>query len=172
VYEETQEALQDPQFRINLLEDLNGDGVYDKSTIYADKIGFPQGRVFYKGSLYATSAPDLIKFTDTDGDGVADEREVLLSGWVLNVNANSVIGPFMGPDGWLYLTSSIEGFDITTKEGERLKGETARIRRVRPYGSDLQCISAGGMYYAVDLSFTTTSVPIGTETPVTNPQAG
>src|SRR5690606_36865691 len=36
VYEKTQEALDDPQFRINLLEDLNGDGVYDKSTIYAD----------------------------------------------------------------------------------------------------------------------------------------
>src|SRR5690606_14605440 len=65
VYEKTQEALDDPQFRINLLEDLNGDGVYDKSTIYADKIGFPQGGVFYKGSLYATSAPDLLKFTDT-----------------------------------------------------------------------------------------------------------
>ena len=172
VYEETEEALKDPQFRINLLEDLDGDGVYDKSTIFADKIGFPQGGVFYKGSLYATSAPDLLKLTDTDGDGVADEKEVLLTGWVLNVNANSVIGPFMGPDGWLYLTSSIEGFDITTKEGERLKGETARIWRVRPDGSDLQWISAGGMNNPVELTFTATSEPIGTETYFTNPQAG
>lgn len=172
VYEETEEALQDPQFRINLLEDLNGDGVYDKSTIYADKIGFPQGGVFYKGSLYATSAPDLMKLTDTDGDGVADEKEILLSGWVLNVNANSVIGPFMGPDGWLYLTSSIEGFDITRKEGDQLKGETARIWRVRPDGTDLQWISAGGMNNPVELTFTAAAEAIGTETYFTNPQAG
>lgn len=172
VYEKTEEALRDPQFRINLLEDLNGDGVYDKSTIYADKIGFPQGGVFYNGSLYATSAPDLLKLTDTNGDGVADEREVLLSGWVLNVNANSAIGPFMGPDGWLYLTSSIEGFDITTKEGEQLKGETARIWRVRPDGSNLQWISAGGMNNPVELTFTAASEAIGTETYFTDPRGG
>ncbi len=172
VYEKTDDALKDPKFRINLLEDLNGDGVYDKSTIYADKVGFPQGGVFYKGSLYATSAPDLIKFTDTDGDGVADKQEILLSGWVLNVNANSVVGPFMGPDGWLYLASAIEGFDITTKEGERLKGETARIWRVKPDGSNLQWISAGGMNNPVELTFTAASEVIGTETYFTNPKAG
>ena len=135
VYPKTDSALKDPKFRIKLLEDTNGDGVYDRSTIFADKVGFPQGGVFYKGSLYASSAPDLLKFTDTDGDGVADEREVLLSGWTLNVNANSLIGPFMAPDGWLYMTSAIMGFDVTTKEGKRMKGETARIWRVRTVGS-------------------------------------
>ena len=172
VYEESQDAIENPQFRINLLEDLNGDGVYDQSTIFADKVGFPQGGVFYKGSLYATSAPDLLKFTDTDGDGVADEREVLLSGWVLNVNANSLIGPFMAPDGWLYMTSAIEGFDITTKEGEQLKGETSRIWRVQPDGSQLEWISAGGMNNPVGLTFTEASEPLGTQTYFTDPKAG
>lgn len=89
VYKKTKDALDNPQFRIKLLTDTNGDGTYDKSTIYADKVGFPQGGVFYKGSIYASSAPDMLKFTDTDNDGVADKREVILSGWVLNVNANS-----------------------------------------------------------------------------------
>ena len=93
VYEKSEDAITDPKFRINLLEDKDGDGRYDKSTIYADKVGFPQGGVFYKGSLYASSAPDLLKFTDTNGDGVADKREVLLSGWTLNVNANSLVDP-------------------------------------------------------------------------------
>src|SRR5690606_30861795 len=63
VYEKSEDAIKDPKFRINMLEDTDGDGVYDKSTIYADKIGFPQGGVFYKGSLYASSAPDLLKLT-------------------------------------------------------------------------------------------------------------
>lgn len=172
VYKKTQDALDNPQFRINLLEDKNGDGVYDKSTIFADKVGFPQGGVFYKGSLYATSAPDLLKLTDTDGDGVADKREVLLTGWALNVNANSLVGPFLGPDGWLYLTSAINGFDVTTKEGKRLKGGTSRIWRVRTDGSGLEWISAGGMNNPVELTFTEASEPIGTETYFTDPQAG
>ncbi len=172
VYKKTKDALTNPQFRIKLLTDTNGDGVYDKATIFADKVGFPQGGVFYKGSLYASSAPDLLKFTDTDNDGVADKREVLLSGWTLNVNANSLVGPFMGPDGWLYLTSAIMGFDVTTKEGKRLKGGTARIWRVRPDGSGLEWISAGGMNNPVELTFTEAAEPIGTETYFTEPQAG
>ena len=172
VYNKTEDAINNPQFRINLLQDLDGDGKYDKSTIFADKVGFPQGGVFYQGSLYASSAPELLKFTDTDGDGVADKREVILSGWVLNVNANSLIGPFMAPDGWLYLTSAIEGFDIITKEGEHLKGETSRVWKVRPDGSNLQWISAGGMNNPVGLTFTTASEVMGTQTYFTDPRAG
>ena len=172
VYKKTKDALDNPQFRIKLLTDTNGDGKYDKSTIYADKVGFPQGGVFYKGSLYASSAPDLIKFTDTDNDGMADKREVILSGWTLNVNANSLVGPFMGPDGWLYMTSAGMGFDVTSKEGKRMKGGTARIWRVRPDGSGLEWISAGGMNNPVELTFTEAAEPIGTETYFTEPQAG
>lgn len=171
-YRKTQVAIDSPQFRINLLEDTDADGRYDKSTIYADKVGFPQGGVFYKGSLYASSAPDLIKFTDTNNDGVADTREVILSGWVLNVNANSLVGPSLSPDGWFYMTNAIEGFDVTTKEGQRLKGATARTWRVRPDGSGLEWISAGGMNNPVELAYTEAAEPIGTETYFQDPQAG
>lgn len=172
VYEETEDAFKKPLFRIKLLQDLNGDGIYDKSTVFADTVRFPQGGVFYKGSLYASSAPDLLKLTDTDGDGVADKREVILSGWTLNVNANSLVGPFMGPDGWLYMTNAIMGFDVTSKEGERMKGETSRIWRVKPDGSQLEWISAGGMNNPVELTFTSSGEVIGTETYFTDPQAG
>ena len=172
VYETSEQAIEDPQFRIKLLVDLDEDGVYDKATIFADNLSFPQGGVFVNGSLIASSAPDLIKLTDTDGDGVADEKEILLSGWVLNVNANSLIGPFLGPDGWLYLTSAIEGFDVTTKEGSRLNGETARIWRVRPDGTGLQWVSAGGMNNPVELTFTATGEVIGTQTFFVDPQRG
>ena len=134
VYRSNQAAIATPQFRIKLLEDLDEDGTYDRSTVFADSLSFPQGGVFYNGSLYATSAPDLLKLTDTDADGRADQKEVILSGWTLNVNANSLIGPFLGPDGWFYMTSAIMGFDVVTKEGERLMGETARIWRVIPDG--------------------------------------
>lgn len=164
VYNKTEDALQNPQFRINLLEDLNEDGIYDKSTIFADKLSFPQGGVFYKGSLYASVSPDYIKFTDTDGDGVADKKEKLLTGFTLNVNANSFVGPFKSPDGWLYATNAIMGFDVMSKEGKHFKGSTARVWRMRPDGSDLQWVSAGGMNNPVEITFTETAEPIGTQT--------
>lgn len=172
VYKESVEAIDNPQFRILLLEDKDGDGIYDSRTIFADEVGFPQGGIFYEGSLYASSAPDLLKFTDVDGDGIADNREVLLTGWNLNVNANSLVGPFLGPDGWLYLTSAIMGFDINDKEGNHVKGETSRIWRVRSDGSSLEWISAGGMNNPVEVAFTKSGEPIGTETYFTNPRAG
>jgi putative membrane-bound dehydrogenase-like protein len=172
VYETSEQAVEDPQFRIKLLEDKDGDGKYDKSTVFADHLSFPQGGVFVNGSLIATSAPDLLKLTDTDGDGIADEREVLLSGWILNVNANSLIGPFQGPDGWLYFTSAIMGFEVISQKGEQMKGETARIWKVRPNGSDLQWVAAGGMNNPVELAFTPAGEVIGTQTFFVDPQRG
>ncbi|MCO5237144.1 MAG: hypothetical protein M9933_12835, partial [Chitinophagaceae bacterium] len=134
----TEEHLQKPPYHIRLLEDTDGDGVFDKSTIFADSLTYPKGAVFYQGSLYVASAPELWKLTDTDGDGVADKREVLLKGWVLHANAAAFGGPFMGPDGWLYMTDARRSFDITTKEGVELKGKSTRIWRCRPDGSDLE----------------------------------
>lgn len=172
VYDSSMAAVKEPRFRVNLLEDVDGDGRYDESTIFEDSLSFPQGGVFHDGSLIVSSAPDLIRLTDHDGDGVSDEREVLLSGWILNVNANSLIGPFESPDGWLYLTSAIMGFGIQTQEGAHLQGETARIWRVRPDGSELEWVSAGGMNNPVELTFTAEGDVIGTETYFQNPRGG
>jgi glucose/arabinose dehydrogenase len=54
--------------RVLMLEDANGDGVYDKSTVFADRMTFPQGGAWLGGSLYVMSPPGLWKLTDTDGD--------------------------------------------------------------------------------------------------------
>jgi hypothetical protein len=70
------------------------------------------------------------------------------------------------------MTNAIMGFDVTSKEGKKLKGGTARIWRVRPDGSDLEWISAGGMNNPVELTFTEAAEPIGTETYFTDPKAG
>ena len=82
------------------------------------------GAAFYQGSLYVAAPPDLLRFTDTDGDGTANEREVILTGWTLNHNAATLGGPFLGPDGWLYMTDARRGFNIKTKEGDSLKGKS------------------------------------------------
>ena len=167
-----QGMLTDPPYHVRLLEDTDGDGKFDKSKIFADSLSFPKGGVFYNGSLYVTSSPDLLRLTDTNGDGVADKREVVLSGWVLNSNGALLGGPFLGPDGWLYMTDARRGFDIITKEGVNLKGNTARIWRCRPDGSGLESMAGGGFDNSIELAFMPSGETVGTMTYFIEPQAG
>jgi putative membrane-bound dehydrogenase-like protein len=168
----TDKMLANPTYHVRLLEDTDGDGVFDKSGVFADKIPLPMGGTFYKGSLYVAESPNLVKYTDTDNDGKADQREVLLSGWVLNQNAATLSGPFIGPDGWFYLPDARRGFDITSKEGKHFKGKGARIWRCRPDGTGLESMSGGGFDNAIEIAFMPSGESIGTMTYFMDPQAG
>ena len=168
----TPEMAKDPDYIIRLVEDVDGDGVYDRSNVFADKLTLPAGAVWYRGSLYVANPPELLRFEDTDSDGVADVREVLLTGWNLSANAASMHGPFLGPDGWLYITDGRHGFDIQTKEGERVAGKAARIWRCRPDGTELEWLSGGGMDNPVEVTFTDAGETFGTMTYFQNPANG
>ncbi|MEP7109176.1 MAG: PVC-type heme-binding CxxCH protein [Ferruginibacter sp.] len=168
----TEDMLKKPPYHVRLLEDTDGDGIFDKSKIFADSLSFPKGGVFYKGSLYVTASPDLLRLTDTDGDGVADQREVILTGWVLSHNGAALGGPFFGPDGWMYLTDARRGFNITTKEGGNQKGSSARIWRCRPDGTGLESMCGGGYDNAIELAFMPSGETIGTMTYFIDPQGG
>src|SRR5438876_6670874 len=63
--------------RIRLLDDRDGDGRYEHSTVFAEKIAFPNGVMAWNGGVMVTAAPDVLFFKDTDGDGCADERHVM-----------------------------------------------------------------------------------------------
>lgn len=168
----TEDHLLKKPYHIRMLEDIDGDGKFEKSSIFADSLTYPKGAVFYQGSLYVSAAPDLLKLTDTNGDGQADKREVLLTGWVLHANAAAFGGPFIGPDGWLYLTDARRSFDITTKEGQQLKGKGARIWRCRTDGTGLEWLSGGGFDNSVEIVFMPSGETIGTMTYFTDPANG
>lgn len=168
----TEDVLENPTFQIRLLEDMDGDGIYDKSVVYADHIPYPMGGYFYRGSLYVAAPPNLMRFTDADGDGIAEKREAVLSGWVLHHNAATLSGPFMGPDGWLYLADARRGFSIKTKEGDSLTGKGARIWRCRPDGTGLESVSGGGFDNSVEIAFMPSGETIGTMTYFTDPKDG
>lgn len=165
------EMVEAPECVILMLEDTNDDGVFDTRTVYADKLSLPMGVLCHQGNVYVASPPDFFRFRDTDGDGVADEREVLLTGW--NVfNTASLHGPFLGPDGWLYLTHGRHGYKITTKEGDLLEGLAARIWRCRPDGSQLERVAGGGFDNPVELVWTNSGDMFGTMTYFTDPKNG
>jgi putative membrane-bound dehydrogenase-like protein len=166
------QMTESPDYRIRMLEDVDGDGIYDRSTIFADKLTLPAGAVWYRGSLYVASPPDLIRFDDLDGDGVAESRQAIVTGWNLSANAASLHGPFLGPDGWLYLTDGRHGYQIETKEGTVLKGQASRIWRVRPDGTGLEWVAGGGFDNPVELVFTPPGEIIGTMTYFVDPRDG
>ncbi|HLT06702.1 MAG TPA: PVC-type heme-binding CxxCH protein [Cyclobacteriaceae bacterium] len=168
----TDSMLHQPTYHIRLLLDTDGDGRFDSSTIFADSIPLPMGGAFYQGSLYTAAPPNLLKLTDVDGDGVAEKREVILTGWTLHANAATLSGPFIGPDGWFYMADARRGFAIQTQDGNTLQGKGARIWRSLPDGSQLESYAGGGFDNAIEIAFTSSGETIGTMTYFTDPQDG
>lgn len=95
-----------PTGRVKLLEDTNGDGRVDKATLFADNLRLPSGVMRYKKGILVTSPPDLIYFEDVNGDGKADIREVVLTGFAKTNPQHAVNHPVFGLDNWIYLAHS------------------------------------------------------------------
>ena len=94
--------LAEKPHRVVRLEDTDGDGTFDRRTVFADRLMFPEGALWFDGSLYVSAPPSIWKLTDTDDDGVADRREEWFDGGTLTGCANDLHGPYLGPDGWIY----------------------------------------------------------------------
>ena len=67
--------------RIRMLEDTNHDGIFDKATIYADDLPWPTAVFCYGGGIFVGATPDLLYFKDTNGDGKADVRKKIFTGF-------------------------------------------------------------------------------------------
>jgi putative membrane-bound dehydrogenase-like protein len=67
--------------KIKILEDTDGDGKADKVTIFAEGLNIPTSITPMNGGMLISMAPDFIFLKDTDGDDVADVREVIMTGW-------------------------------------------------------------------------------------------
>lgn len=67
--------------RIRLLEDTDSDGVFDASTVYADNLAWPSALACYDGGLFVASTPDILYLKDLNGDGVADSRRIVFTGF-------------------------------------------------------------------------------------------
>src|SRR5262245_8254539 len=133
---------------VRLIEDTNGDGYADKSTVYAKGFNSIEGIAYHNGTVYVMHAPFLTALRDTKGTGVADERRDLLSGLGLTPEENPVRlhcanGVVAGHDGWLYLALGDHGCDVQRPEGDRLVFQGGGILRCRPGGRDLHVFATG-----------------------------
>src|SRR5262245_42453679 len=133
---------------IRLLEDTDGDGYADKSTVFASGFNSIQGLAYHDGTVYVMHAPFLTALRDTDGDGKADERKDLLTGLGLPPEDNPsrlhcANGVVVGHDGWLYLALGDNGCNVLRPEGDRLVFNGGGILRCRPDGRDLHIFATG-----------------------------
>ncbi len=151
-----------PNF-VRMLEDTDGDGRFDKSTIFADKMTFPMGALWHRGALYVASSGGIWRLEDTDDDGVADRREQIVTKFGYTGNAADVHGCFLGPAGRIYWCDGRHGHEVETADGQvASKGKAARIFSCRSDGSDLQVHCGGGMDNPVEIDFTDEGEMLGT----------
>lgn len=70
--------------RVRLLEDTDQDGRFDRSTVFAGDLPWPTGVFWANGGLYVAATPDILFVKDTDGDGRADRRETVFTGFAID----------------------------------------------------------------------------------------
>ena len=103
--------------RVARLEDVDGDGRYETRTEFATGLGFPNGIAVWRGGVFVTCAPDILYLKDHTGDGIADERRAVLSGYNTNQTAElRVSHPTLGLDGRIYVTCGLNGGAVMSPE--------------------------------------------------------
>jgi putative membrane-bound dehydrogenase-like protein len=171
--DKVEKQLQDKPHRIVRLEDTDGDGKFDKTIVFADKMMFPEGAMWMDGSLYVSAPPSIWKLTDSDGDGVADQRVEWFQGKTLTGCANDLHGPYLGPDGWIYWCKGAFAKQTYERPGKPpFITRAAHIFRCRPDGSGLEPVMTGGMDNPVDVVFTPGGERIFTTTFFQQPGGG
>ncbi len=123
-----------PTSRVKLLEDRDGDGRFETSTLFADQLLFANSAMPWRGGVIVTAAPHILWLKDSDGDGKADVRETLFEGFAAQNPQLRVNHPTLGIDNWIYVANGTRGGQI------------------RPGGrADAKPIDIGGMDFRFDL---------------------
>jgi putative membrane-bound dehydrogenase-like protein len=132
-FKETDGAAND---RIKICEDTDGDGKADKFTVFADNLNIPTSMVFSNGGIIVSMAPDFVFMKDTNGDDVADVREVIMTGWGKNDTHAGPSNLQYGFDNKIWGVNGYSGFRGVI-EGKRISFPQG-VYRFKPNGKDFE----------------------------------
>jgi len=139
---------QTPSGHVSRLEDKDGDGRFETRTVFLDGLSWPTGIVPYDGGVFIAAAPDILYARDTSGDGVADVKKVMFTGFGTENVQGLLNGLLWGPDGWIYGVTSSNGGTIHNRARPEAKPVSVRGRdfRYKADGSAFEAISGGGQF--------------------------
>jgi putative membrane-bound dehydrogenase-like protein len=136
-----------PSGRIRRLEDTDGDGKIDRSTLFVDLVPYPKGVMPWRGGVLVVAAPDLWFFKDTDGDGKADVREVIFTGFHEGNQQHRANGLQFGLDNWIYGTNGDSGGTIRRGNQDNPKISISnRDFRFRPDYTGFEGVAGRGQF--------------------------
>ena len=143
--------------RISMLEDKDGDGVYETSTVFADDLPLPTGLIWANGGLFVAATPNIWRLEDRDGDGRAEVREVAFTGFgtgLKALNVQAMLNSFVwGQDNRVHLQGGLGNRGvISSPKRPDLPGEELAARDFwfdpRTYAFGFE---AGGAQYGMSL---------------------
>src|SRR5258708_1626946 len=144
--DKVEKQLAEKPHRIVRLEDAAGQGRFDKSTVFAQHMMFPEGWLWFDGALYVSAPPSIWKLVDTNGDGVADLREEWHEGKTLTGCANDLHGPYLGLDGWIYWCKGAFAKQTYERSGRKpLVTRASHIFRSPLAHSDIEPVLTAGI---------------------------
>jgi quinoprotein glucose dehydrogenase len=136
--------------RLRLLEDRDGDGRADQSTVFADRFNGPlegtlAGVLALGRDVYATCIPHLWLLRDTDGDGRCDVRQSLSYGYGVRYafRGHDLHGLILGPDGRLYFSVGDRGLFVRQQDRVLANPESGAVLRCERDGSRLELFATG-----------------------------
>lgn len=139
-----------PQGSIALLEDTDADGRFDKSTEFAKGFSYPTAVACWDGGVFVGDAPDLLYLKDTDGDGAADERRVVLTGFGSDKAGEAHLNSFRwGFDNRFHISTSLSGGEVRVDKDDSAKPVSVRTRGIvlDPLNpSQFELTSGGGQH--------------------------
>jgi len=130
---------------IRILEDTDGDGRADKTTVFVDDITIPIGLYPYRDGVIAFSIPNLWFFRDTDGDDRCDTREILLGPFDHTRDTHGLNNALRrGFDGWIYACHGFNNHSkVTGADGNTVDMQSGNTYRFRPDGSRIEQFTWG-----------------------------
>ncbi len=127
-----------PGGRVKFLEDTDGDGRYDKATVFLDDLPFPTGVTAWNKGVLICAAPDILYAEDTDGDGRADKVEKLFTGFATDNYQARVNSLSLGLDNWIYGANGLIGGKIRAVEALSSRAQVSGGNEIDIGGRDFR----------------------------------